>query len=109
MRLTILVLALLVSGCVSVSEMSDYACLDSPRHTYAKVEGVPHGYQCRRAVGQCEVGFIQADNTAAQCEANPHCEYLTGSCYCPPGMQCICGGGSPGQCQFRGQTIDGST
>ncbi len=85
--------------------MSDYGCLGSPNHTYAKVEGVPHGYQCRSAAGRCEIGFVQAEDSAEQCETDSRCEYKTGSCYCPPGMQCICGGGSPGQCQSREQPV----
>ena len=93
-------LVLVIIGCAPIS---DYQCLDSPNYTYAKVDPSPLGYKCRRARGLCERGFIQSEHTAEQCEANSRCEYVPGACYCPPEVQCICGGGSPGQCQTKGK------
>jgi hypothetical protein len=101
MRLLGLVTAALLAGCTSASTMSDYECLDSPIHTYAESPGATYGYECRKARGACEIGFIQTEHSAEQCEKNPRCEYVPGRCYCPPGMECICGGGSPGQCQTK--------
>ena len=96
-----MIFLMMIAGCTPVSMMSDYECLGSPRHTYAEVPQMPGAYACRRARGACERGFIQVEHSGDQCVANPMCEYVPGQCYCPPGVQCICGGGSPGQCQRR--------
>ena len=36
------------------------------------------------------------------CEMRKECKYIPpGSCYCPPGIKCICGGGEPPKCVPR--------
>jgi hypothetical protein len=55
-------------------------------------------YQCRVAKNQCESGFSQAIDTRDTCESRPGCKYIAANCFCPPGVECVCGGGAPAVC-----------
>jgi hypothetical protein len=89
----------------SCSESSELECIHSPHCTL--VQTVEHGaYTCRAARGRCEIGFRQAGegDIRADCEAKPGCEFKPASCFCPPNVQCVCGGGPPAQCVERGKS-----
>jgi hypothetical protein len=65
-----------------------------------------HGkYICRAAVGRCEIGFRQAGDgdIKKDCESKAGCEFKWANCYCPPNLNCTCGGGPPAQCVERGK------
>jgi hypothetical protein len=56
-------------------------------------------YSCRDAVNDCENGFAQeGDQVKSSCTDKPGCEYKSASCFCPPGVTCVCGGGTPAAC-----------
>lgn len=55
-------------------------------------------YQCRTAKNQCELGFSQVNDTRETCELKKGCQYKAADCFCPPSVECICGGGSPASC-----------
>lgn len=81
------------------SESSELECIHSPKCTL--VQTAQHGgYVCRAAQGHCEEGFLQAGDgdIRKNCEARRGCEFKPASCYCPPNVDCRCGGGPPAQC-----------
>ena len=81
-------------------DMGELECINS---TACKLEQLaPHGkYVCRESLGRCEHGFRQSGEGDIQklCEANAGCVFQSASCYCPPNLQCACGGGPPAQCR----------
>lgn len=79
-------------GC---AELDEATCFESPACMVA-LDPVAQGYICRAASGPCEAGFVQADTST--CPVERDCELVPGSCYCPPKMTCICGGGEPPGC-----------
>jgi hypothetical protein len=83
-----------LTQCSSLNELN---CIKDPACTLVQ-KGVI-GYQCRGAVGKCEVDFIQWGETQSEsCESKTGCKYVPGKCYCPPDVLCRCGGGKPPQC-----------
>ena len=45
------------------------------------------------------VSLEDIGNHKNNCEKRKNCKYIPpGSCYCPPGVKCICGGGEPPKC-----------
>jgi hypothetical protein len=77
--------------------LSELNCIKTPACTLVQ-KGV-NDYQCRGAVGKCEVDFIQwGEKQIESCETKPGCKYVPGNCYCPPDVLCRCGGGKPPQC-----------
>ena len=81
------------------SQFSELECIQS---TTCKLEQVSfHGsYVCREAKNRCEAGFRQAGEGDIQklCESTPGCKFKYADCYCPPNLNCACGGGPPAQC-----------
>lgn len=60
-------------------------------------------YHCRDAANHCESGFIQAGiDLEKSCTSKKGCAFSNASCFCPPGMTCICGGGKPAACLLNG-------
>ena len=56
-------------------------------------------YICRQANNQCEEGFVQHENKGQlSCKNKRGCQFVPASCFCPEGVQCICGGGAPPMC-----------
>ena len=86
----------------SCSELTELDCIHS---TECKlVQAQAHGgYICRAAIGHCEIGFRQVADYDIQkdCEAKPGCEFKIAKCFCPPNLECACGGGPPAQCVER--------
>ena len=45
------------------------------------------------------ISINDIDRFKSDCLARSSCKYVPAeSCYCPPGVQCICGGGAPPDC-----------
>jgi len=84
------------------SESTELECVHS---TQCKlVQAQEHGkYVCRAAVGRCEIGFRQVSDGDIQkdCESKTGCQFKGANCYCPPNLNCRCGGGPPAQCVER--------
>jgi hypothetical protein len=59
--------------------------------------GQPDSYFCRPVRNDCELRTNDGGQSA--CEAAGHCAWMPGSCYCPEGMLCFCGGGPPPMCR----------
>lgn len=59
--------------------------------------GKPDSYVCRPAKSDCELRTNDGGQSA--CEAAGSCTWMPGSCYCPEGMLCFCGGGPPPMCR----------
>jgi hypothetical protein len=81
------------------NETTELDCLQSKQCTLVQTQ--VHGkYTCRDAVGHCEIGFRQSADYDIQkdCEAKPGCEFKIANCFCPPNLECACGGGPPAQC-----------
>jgi len=117
MRFARLVVAALLFGASAVvsadegaacSAASELECINS---TACKLEQTtPHGpYVCRASRGRCEASFRQAgdDDIRKLCEATAGCEFKPGSCFCPPNVVCVCGGGPPAQCVERSKIAGG--
>ena len=94
-----LVLVLLLNGCFVATESR---CLASAKHTLWQ-DG--QRYVCRRAVSECERGFVQEKHGPEDCEALGECEFVPGQCYCPPQVVCVCGGGPPSRCTVAGDDV----
>jgi hypothetical protein len=57
------------------------------------------GYVCRSNANRCEDGFVQrGDRNKETCEARSGCAFRFPDCYCPPDLNCRCGGGRPAMC-----------
>lgn len=84
------------------SETPELDCLHSASCTLVPTQERGK-YACRDAVGPCETGFAQAGegDIRKDCEARAGCEFQPGNCYCPPGLNCFCGGGTPAMCVER--------
>lgn len=67
------------------------------------------GYVCRPAENDCERDFDQRNPDADACAAREGCTYDGGSCYCPPDVTCICGGGPPPRCHAAGDSGSAAT
>ncbi|MCB1058124.1 MAG: hypothetical protein KDD11_21705 [Acidobacteria bacterium] len=80
------------------AERTEKQCIDSPDCTLAPTGDENTGYICRDTANECEAGFRQSDGTPAECQAKPGCRFSPGRCYCPPDVQCVCGGGPPPSC-----------
>ena len=81
------------------SETTELECLQSTQCTLVQTQ--VHGkYTCREAAGHCETGFRQSADHDIQkdCEAKPGCVFKIANCFCPPNLNCACGGGPPAQC-----------
>lgn len=59
--------------------------------------GQPDSYFCRPVRNDCELRTNDGGQSA--CEAAGHCAWMPGSCYCPEGMLCFCGGGPSPMCR----------
>ena len=92
---------------VDCSTLSDLACVSSPQCMFTA------GYECVAPWDNCQIGFRQAilgadgmridtsrqQETIDQCHSQTGCAYIpVGPCYCPPDVDCICGGGEPPNC-----------
>ena len=78
---------------------SETECIESSVCKLVPMLDAPKGqYACRRNRNACEEDFIQSRSGKVSCESKAHCSYQPGSCYCPPGLQCRCGGGRPAMC-----------
>ena len=102
---------LLLSACALAQEhkaCSTYSELDCIRSTECKLEqaGERGKYLCRESAGRCELGFRQAGDgdIRKDCESMPGCQFEPASCFCPPNLNCACGGGPPAQCTERTKT-----
>lgn len=84
------------------AKLTEIQCLTSAECELAlltKEKGKNSKYICRPAQGRCEIGFIQRSDTQAKdCEAKSGCKHLPANCYCPPDLNCYCGGGEPSKC-----------
>ncbi len=92
------------SSCVSHDQAS---CLDSPDCTLI-LDSEESAYRCRQATAPCELSFRQAADTPETCEARAGCRFEPGRCYCPPDVNCICGGGPPPRCAWVDEVSKGS-
>ena len=80
-------------------QLSQQECLASPDHTLIQ-PSADAPYQCVPARNHCEAGFVQDEHGAEDCEAKAGCQHDPGHCFCPAGVQCICGGGPPQSCKL---------
>jgi hypothetical protein len=80
---------------------SETQCIDSSECKLIQTQSAgKKTYSCRSNINECEKGFIQRSGKAA-CESQAQCSYQPSFCYCPPGMECRCGGGKPAMCGPR--------
>lgn len=64
------------------------------------------GNKIYRSIDQCpeiiSSSYDEFKESVERCESNPNCKLVyPGGCYCPPEMQCICGGGPPPICVLK--------
>ncbi|HEY5602153.1 MAG TPA: hypothetical protein VIM41_03515 [Gammaproteobacteria bacterium] len=78
-------------------QMTEQACLASTECVLQQ-QADSKSYQCRAVQNACERGFAQSLHNQEDCERNPQCQFIPADCYCPPGAQCVCGGGAPAMC-----------
>jgi len=56
-------------------------------------------YVCLPPENECESRYLERGCTREACETASECTFFPGECFCPGGMQCICGGGPPPACE----------
>lgn len=92
---------------IACLDLDGIACISSSACTLVRGEsGFP--YQCVPIANECEAvalgryenGVLDFSYDAkAACETREDCRFVPpGPCYCPPGLDCLCGGGSPPAC-----------
>lgn len=96
-----------INGGGMCGQLSQADCLASSRCVVAKKDS-GRGYLCRANINSCENGFIQ-DNAKKTCDTGKGCVFSPGSCFCPEGVQCICGGGHPPMCGISAIETEGDT
>ena len=97
---------------VDCSSLDNLSCMASNECMLDQQNGTK-AYTCMPAWDRCQIGFQQAildnagkfidwsrhEETENQCLAQRGCSYVpAGSCFCPPDVACICGGGTPPNC-----------
>jgi hypothetical protein len=89
----------------SCAQSTELECIQSTKCTLIQT-GVHGNYVCRDSVGRCETGFRQVADYDIQkdCESKPGCEFKAANCFCPPKLNCTCGGGPPAQCVERSKS-----
>jgi hypothetical protein len=55
-------------------------------------------YVCLPPRNECEANYLAGGCNREACEATPGCSFVPGHCFCPSGVQCVCGGGPPPEC-----------
>ena len=87
----------------SCDQLAAIDCATSTDCMYQKI-GEADQYACVAPTNRCQIGFSQGganDSAKASdiCQSRPGCSYVpAGECYCPPNVDCICGGGTPPDC-----------
>jgi hypothetical protein len=82
--------------CEQLSQNMDLQCLSEPHCVY-------DGSWCVPTSDPCEIAWPELEGTQASCEAMTQCNYIAEEpCYCPPDVDCVCGGGAPQQCRLDG-------
>jgi hypothetical protein len=56
-------------------------------------------YECLAPRNVCEEKFLEGGCKPDSCPREEGCELLPGRCFCPGGVECICGGGPPPSCR----------
>jgi hypothetical protein len=83
--------------CATATELQ---CIESERCTLVQPEATQQVHLPRRRQplrSRHRQGGGGGD-IKQQCESKPGCEFHNASCYCPPNVNCVCGGGPPAQC-----------
>jgi hypothetical protein len=80
---------------VYCAELDEAGCYESDRCVVDLITRTLL-YECRPAENECEQGFIQAKGEKT-CDSG--CGFIPASCYCPPDVTCVCGGGPPSACK----------
>lgn len=78
---------------VDCASMQRDNCIEQPGCVLWGSDDLDPGYTCRDAVHACEF------NTPDNCTDMPGCTWDPGSCYCPEGGVCACGGGPAPKCR----------
>jgi hypothetical protein len=55
-------------------------------------------YVCLPPRNECEANYLAGGCSREACEATAGCSFVPGHCFCPGGVQCVCGGGPPPGC-----------
>jgi hypothetical protein len=84
--------ALSTSEALQCEELDQLGCMQEPTCAYA-------GLRCEITDDACEIAWDELAGTEAQCETLAGCTYeARENCYCPPEVDCDCGGGAPQRC-----------
>ena len=84
----------------SCADFSQKDCLNSSKCLLDQDKNKK--YVCRTAKGACEIGFVQLGREPKKlCEGKKFCQFTAASCFCPQGVQCVCGGGKPAACKTQ--------
>jgi hypothetical protein len=84
----------------SCADFSQKDCLNSSKCLLDQDK--TQKYVCRSAKGACEIGFVQLGRELKKsCEGKKFCKFTAASCFCPEGVQCVCGGGKPAVCKTK--------
>ena len=89
------------AAAVDCAQLDELECL--PSEACVLVQEADGSYRCREAENDCE-----RQPSAERCREEPGCEWDPGHCYCPPDMDCDCGGGPPPMCRQPLQSVSHS-
>lgn len=82
------------------NDLAIYDCLSS-RQCTLELDNTRQEYQCRINRNKCEQDFSQAADSEETCNAREGCQYYDADCFCLPGQQCMCDGGTPARCILK--------
>lgn len=57
-------------------------------------------FECREPTNDCEAQVGEPN-----CQATEGCTFYPGECFCPPNLDCVCGGGPPPICRETGAVV----
>lgn len=83
----------------SCSELGEKACNIAGNCVLEQSEDKT--YRCRSPQNECEENWNKQRSPKESCEATAGCVFVPASCYCPPDVVCICGGGNPPACKKK--------
>lgn len=86
----------LAGDALDCTKLDQLECMTARKCVYT-------GSACEITADPCEIAWKELQDTRASCEAMTSCKFVPREqCYCPPNVDCDCGGGAPDRCRLGG-------
>lgn len=84
----------MAGAAVDCTELGQKTCMTERQCIYT-------GGACEQTADPCEIAWQELAHSPASCAEMTSCRYTQSQqCYCPPDVDCVCGGGAPAQCRL---------